>query len=186
LITFFFECIILQFFVDMKFTDENALMTMLRNETMPRRVVTATVHPGSVATNIVHPLIGQSASLNPLLRTARQAAFVILHAITSDTFLPGAYLDAQGRDHDLADFREEHLKDHLAAFPQAASLSFAQPPMIKIFSFDEWAFNRTQFISYSKSSTNPSAAFDKQQLNTALWEVSDKIVSNWESGKPLF
>ena len=158
-------------------------MVKIFNEPPPRRIVTATVHPGSVATNILGSGIANSELASVFLRTPTQAAHIILHAIVSDRFVPGAYIDATGRAHDLAGFAEGQMERHLSSYPNARSLYFARPAVFKLASFDRWAFRNIQFVSYVNASA--ARAIDTTELAAKLWEVSDRIVKNFEQERPI-
>lgn len=53
----------------------------------PRRLITSSLHPGSVATNI-HPFLS-SQLMSYFLRDSDTAAFVIIHALLSEDITPG-------------------------------------------------------------------------------------------------
>jgi hypothetical protein len=118
------------------------------------------------------------------LRTPTQAAHIILHAIVSDRFVPGAYIDATGRAHDLAGFAMGgQMESHLSSYPNARSLYFARPAVFKLASFDQWAFRNIQFVSYVN--TSAARTVNTTELAAKLWEVSDRIVKNFEQQRPI-
>ena len=147
----------------------------------PRRIVSSVLHPGSVKTHI-HWLIEFSGQF---LRSSEQAAHLILHAIQSNSYLPGTYLDSMGTAHDLLDFREDHLAVHLEAFPSVVSsrLPFIQPSGINLFSFDTWSFKSRNLISWQ--SVGPAPTFDSKEVAARLWEVSEGIVIDWEKSNDI-
>ena len=147
----------------------------------PRRIVSSVLHPGTVKTNI-HWLIEFSGNL---LRTSEQAAHLILHAIQSNNFLPGTYLDSMGTAHDLLDFREDRLSVHLEAFPFVVSsrLPFIELSGIDLFSFEKWSFKARNLIGWR--SAGPAPTFSSKEVAARLWEVSEGIVSDWEKSNDI-
>lgn len=145
-----------------------------------RRLVTASLHPGSVQTNI-HPFL---ASMGPFLRSAEQASRLVLHALLSDTFLPGAYLDAMGRAHDLQDYHERFLPTHLAAHPQARHLPFIHKNQIKVPSWDLGYWETAHLIAPLPSNTDKaSAAEDLRERDVVaarLWDVTEAVIRDFE------
>ena len=130
-----------------------------------RRLVTASLHPGTVSTNI-HPNMRRAGYI---LRSPQQAARVVLHAVFSHTFLPGAFIDSMQHAHDLEDYRGMHLPQHIAAYPDTSLLPFAHAPSIKPFSFEEYIWR----------SASKRANASRAELAKTLWEVSDRIVLKW-------
>ena len=65
-----------------------------------RRVVTASVHPGTVNSRHYDGGILQSFFLKYLLRTPDEAALLVMHALCDDNYIPGAHIDRYtGRAH---------------------------------------------------------------------------------------
>jgi hypothetical protein len=161
-----------------------------------RRLVTASLHPGSVATNI-HGLL--SSDLTALfLRSADQAAHVILHAILDDSFVPTSYIDAMRGAHDLFNFRSLHMHKHLAAFPVTRGLPFALTKESKyFFSLQSYLWSRQSVIwpltdaaagslGEQEEVVDSPAMYRKDTVAARLWDVSEQIVSDWEAKRPLF
>jgi hypothetical protein len=96
-----------------------------------------------------------------------------MHAIVSDSFLPGSFIDAMQRAHDLQHFRQAHLHRHMSAYPETKDLPFARTPAVHIRSLDEYFWNSTSLASIDDSES-------KEAIARRLWEVSNRIVDNWE------
>mmetsp|Transcript_5067 Transcript_5067/g.5191 ORF Transcript_5067/g.5191 Transcript_5067/m.5191 type:complete len:500 (+) Transcript_5067:123-1622(+) len=159
--------------------DSNAVQLIRNGYTAPRRVVTASLHPGSVSTNIHWSL----DTFSKLMRTSAEAAHVILHAIQSDDFVPGAYIDAMMQSHDLQKYRKLHLPTHLEAFPDISkdSLPFIRAPGIDSFSLPVWDWEKKNLIgSMSKDSVE---MVPNDVVAAQLWHVSEKFVANWEQAQ---
>ena len=139
-----------------------------------RRLVTASLHPGGVHTNI-HPFLASSLS-SIVLRSPEEASRIIMSALLSDAFVPGSFLDAMGRAHDLQDFRSLHLEQHLKAFPEAQDMSFTTKGRIKIPSFDLWHWEKAELV-------RPFLSKTKTEVAQRLWDVTEKIVTDFEWGK---
>ena len=88
-----------------------------------RRLVTSSLHPGTVQTNISTFLSNPFTGV--FLRSADQAAYVVLHALLDDSFVPSSYIDGMRGSHDLFGYQEKHISKHYTAFPSAKSLPFA-------------------------------------------------------------
>lgn len=127
-----------------------------------RRLVTASLHPGSVSTDI-HPNFRRAGML---LRSSDEAAAVVVHAILSDDFVPSSYIDAMKHSYDLRAYRANHLSKHLEAHPEASLKTFAHPPLFYYRSLESYFWNRTPV--------------DRTALAKRLWEVSEAIVTPWE------
>lgn len=156
--------------------DLNAVELVRIGKTAPRRVVTASLHPGSVSTNIHWSL----EALSKLMRTSAEAAHVILHAIQSDDFVPGAYIDAMMQSHDLQKYRKLHLPTHLEAFPAVGkqNMPFNRAPGIDLFSIPVWNWEKNNLIgSLSKVCVG---MVQNNVVASQLWNVSEKFVADWE------
>lgn len=165
-----------------------------------RRLVTASLHPGSVSTNIND----LSRLLSFFLRTSDQAAHIILHAVLDDSFIPGSYLDGMRRPHDLFGHQEHHLSKHFAAFPAVKNLPFGTAKSAdNRFSLHRFVWDRqplivpTEIPSLGKSKrdaagnlgtvvdTSLPGFYRKDTVAARLWDVSDQIVKDWEAKKPI-
>jgi len=134
--------------------DEKASKRILFNKF--RRVVTATVHPGSFQSNILsHSSIGSLLNrfnvLSHLLRSSYQASYVVLHAIMSDKFVPGSYIDAMKESHNFAGY---NASQHVKAFPAAKAKAFhTENKGVKRFKFDEYYYNHYK-VTHSPTLTH--------------------------------
>ena len=158
-------------------SDAHAAAFVSQGMAVPRRIVASVVHPGTVSTDIHWSFRTGSQ----FLRTNAQAAYVILQAIQSNSFMPGSYVDSMGVGHDLFDFREEYLTKHLETFPDvaAAVLPFIRLPGVEMFSFDKFLFKNRNLLDWQASGTPPQA--DPKAVARKLWLVTERIVSEWET-----
>ena len=142
-----------------------------------RRLVTASLHPGSVQTHLVS--FFESKWMNMFLRKREDAAMITLKAIESDKYVPSSYLDGMGNAHDLANYRSKHLSVHLQAHPDAASsnLPFQRPvnPKLAKFSLDKLLYDKRKFVTAADGTP-----FATDDVAARLWEVTDSLVSKWE------
>ena len=167
-----------------------------------RRLVTASLHPGSVNTNISSFLSSQVTGL--FLRNSEQAAYIILHAILDDSFIPSAYIDGMRYSHDFFDYQEKHLYKHFTAFPESRNLPFAYNKKIKNqFSLHDILWNYQTLIYpiiedniniISNNNDNnkeqvvnipPGIIYRKDTVAARLWDISEQIVSDWEAKRPI-
>jgi len=90
-----------------------------------RRVVTAAMHPGAVATNI-HPVFSNSLTNWPM-RAHLEAARIVVYAAMENTFIPSSFIDAQVKPHDLFQYysSQGELETHFEAWPEAQRLQFS-------------------------------------------------------------
>jgi NAD(P)-dependent dehydrogenase (short-subunit alcohol dehydrogenase family) len=163
-----------------------------------RRLVTASLHPGSVSTGIHGFLSSQLTAM--FLRSSDQAGHVLLHAILDDSFIPSSYIDAMRVSHDLFNYRDLHLQRHYSAFPQARSLPFASAPDHKnritlhsvLWSRQKLIYAQQAVPAQTDSPVAGSAEVEegeyyrKDSVAARLWDVSEQIVSDWEAKRPLF
>lgn len=132
-----------------------------------RRLVTASLHPGSVSTSLTQ--LFEMAW--PVLRSSEQAAKVVIHAAFSDRFLPSSYIDAMMRAHDLLGYRATYLHRHLKTHQLASEEArFARVSAVKLYSFDEAMWGKLGHKKHSRF-----------MQGKALWRVTDRIVTSWES-----
>ena len=132
-----------------------------------RRLVTASLHPGSVSTDI-HPNFRKAGFL---LRSSDEAAAVVMHAILSDDFVPSSYIDSMKHDYDLLDYRKNYLQKHIQAYPEASFRSFAQPRLISFWSMEKYY--------WSLPSRPLESNTGKADLARRLWEVSDAMIASF-------
>ena len=170
-----------------------------------RRLVTASLHPGSVNTNI-HAFLSSKITAM-FLRSSDQAAHVILHAILDDSFVPSAFIDAMRNSHDLFSYRDNHLYKHTSAFPAAKNLPFFSDKsyvsrsrwtlhgiwwnnqaMIQPTATTSVGVSSIGSVSRSDSSNDELMVqiYRKDSVAARLWDVSEQIVSDWEARRPLF
>lgn len=157
-------------------SDLNALQLSQQGLEVPRRIVTSVLHPGSVRTGIHWSL----EAAGRFMRTSDQAAHLILHAIQSDSFLPGSYMDSMGITHDLFNYREEHLHVHLKAYPSvvASGLPFVYPPTVEFFSFEKWNFKDRNLIGWRSKDSPP--VFSSSVVAARLWDVTEHLLTEWK------
>lgn len=153
-----------------------------------RRLVTSSLHPGSVHTNISSFLASNIVAL--FLRTSDQAAHIILRAILEDTFVPSSYLDGMGHAHDLFGYQESHLDKHYKAFPEARALPFGSvKPSDDRLSLQRLVWNAQSVIAPLNTSAVHGARaerdFRRDTVAARLWDISEQIVKDWESNRPI-
>lgn len=158
-----------------------------------RRVITSSLHPGSVSTNIISFI--QSGVYSLVLRNIVDAGYVILDAILSDNYVPGSFFDAVRRPHDLSDYATNGMALHLKNFPEAKSLPFAKPAQFSFFSFDKFLWSRKEFVVPTPivkkfAPDQVTVVMEKQVYSSdavasRLWEVSEQIVADWSKQKAV-
>lgn len=154
-----------------------------------RRLVTASLHPGTVHTHI-SPFL--ESNYNALfLRSSDQAAHIILRAILEDTFVPSSYLDGMGLPHDLFNYQEHHLHQHYRAYPEARTLPFqtAKPTDDRL-TLQRLVWNSQSLIVAGDNITQANegslpVVFGKETVAARLWDISEQIVKDWESNRPI-
>jgi NAD(P)-dependent dehydrogenase (short-subunit alcohol dehydrogenase family) len=67
-----------------------------------RRIVTSSLHPGAVATNI-HPFFSNKLT-NWAMRSSMEAASIVVYAAMEDKFVPSSFIDSTCRPHDLFEY----------------------------------------------------------------------------------
>lgn len=153
-----------------------------------RRLVTSSLHPGSVHTNISTFLASNIVAL--FLRSSDQAAHIILRAILEDFFVPSSYLDGMGHAHDLFNYQETHLEKHYKAFSEARALPFgtAKPTDDRL-SLQRLAWSRQSVIApinvTAVAGARVEVDFRKDTVAARLWDISEQIVKDWESNRPI-
>ena len=157
-------------------SDLDALQLTQQGLDATRRIVTSVLHPGSVRTGIHWSL----ETFGRFMRTSNEAAHLILHAIQSDSFLPGTYMDCMGTAHDLFNYREEYLQAHLKAYPAvvASRMPFVNTPVVEIFSFEKWNFKGKNLIGWQSKEAPP--VFQPSAVAARLWVVTELLVEDWE------
>lgn len=148
-----------------------------------RRLVTASLHPGTVSTNI-HPFLSFNSFVT---RSSDQAGLLILYTLLDESFIPGSYIDSMKNGHDLSNHRATHVPLHTKAYPYATRLPFNVPPLF------EGAFHMDMFnsLNFLQPTDDPIvASVNKGNMSIAvaarLWDVTNQIVKDWSDGKPLF
>lgn len=153
-----------------------------------RRLVTSSLHPGSVHTNISSFLASNIIAL--FLRSSDQAAHIILRAILEDSFVPSSYLDGMGHAHDLFNYQEHHLEKHYKAFPEARALPFgAVKPTDDRLSLQRLVWSSQSVVAPLNTTSNVGTQvevdFRKDTVAARLWDISEQIVKDWESNRPI-
>jgi NAD(P)-dependent dehydrogenase (short-subunit alcohol dehydrogenase family) len=153
-----------------------------------RRLVTASLHPGGVQTNIA-PLLKNSPHF---LRDSDQAAYVVMHALFSDEFVPGAFLDSMKGAHDLIRYSSFGLENHIEVFSSVIhDLKFVQlqnhpSQRVQNFSLHGFAWDQTTYIQPMIPELEGKGNEEiVHMLKMRLWDVSENIVNNYMQGKPL-
>jgi NAD(P)-dependent dehydrogenase (short-subunit alcohol dehydrogenase family) len=142
-----------------------------------RRLVTASLHPGTVSTNIA-PILKYSPSFT---RSSDDGGLVILHAILDDSYVPGSFIDEMLNAHDLVDLRDSNLPAHLSAYPAAQDLPFSKESSIGYFSLHKLVWSLQTFVvPQSAEMLELTARESARLLGARLWDVSDQIVHDWE------
>ena len=162
-----------------KQSDAHALSLVRQGQEAPRRIVASVLHPGMVSTDI-HWYFRAAGQF---LRSRAQAAHIVLYAIQGNSFMPGSYIDSMGVGHDLFNFRDDLLKIHLEAFPDvaAAALPFIRRPGVETFSFELYCFQGRNLLGWQSSGSPPFVA--PELVAEKLWQVTDRIVSQWVDEK---
>lgn len=164
-----------------------------------KRLVTAVVHPGTVHTDI-HPMLG-SYLMKPFLRSAEQAANLVVYAALSEDFVPSSYIDALGFPHDLQGYVDVGIHQTLYKPPEAnynvnrvlktnddkaetedtIAKSQLTPTPIQPQPFrwtikspiESYEFDKSLFETVEK-------AHRSFPLRARLWEVTESILQAWE------
>jgi NAD(P)-dependent dehydrogenase (short-subunit alcohol dehydrogenase family) len=140
-----------------------------------RRIVTASVHPGIVYTSIA-PWF---RAIQFFLRSIDEASYIVLHAIFTNSFVPGSYIDGVKRDADLQNYREKYLRIHLDSFPSTKTLPFAFPSILKIPNFDKHRWDKLKMIMPSEK------IYDPETVAARLWDISEQIIYDFEHNNTL-
>jgi hypothetical protein len=130
-----------------------------------RRLVTASLHPGTVGTHISWFL--DAPLVSPFLRSPDQAAYVVLHAILDDSYVPGSHIDAMLHGHDLFGFQAKHLRRHFELFPEAQSMDLSD---------DTYTLHRQWWRV--QSLVQPSVAFNSENSDGRVDAIITSVVSN--------
>jgi len=160
-------------------SDLQALEEVRNGRPAPRRLVTASLHPGTVHTGLVSWF--SSYWLSTFLRTPLEAAMITLKAVENDKYVPSSYIDGMGTPHDLQDYRERHMKVHLEAFPDVVrrSLPFVKTPALPVWGLDKKMFETRQFVKMPADGPVAHAA----AVAMRLWDVTDHFINTWEEGQ---
>ena len=124
-----------------------------------------------------------------------QAAYVILHAVFDDSFLPGSFIDSQKRAHSLYPKLQAELarRRHLSAYNNSMRLSHFAPLLSSqeseddLFSLPNWLWSRLEFIA---PATWTQEMLDSLSLNSSvvaerLYNVTQQLLEDWKSGSSL-
>jgi NAD(P)-dependent dehydrogenase (short-subunit alcohol dehydrogenase family) len=149
-----------------------------------RRLVSVSLHPGRVSTNF----ISQLKYFAPFLRSQDEAAWIVIHAILDNSFLPSSFIDSMKGSHDLADYHTNSRSTHLMNYPEIQEkkdITFLLPKTgIKKFSFHGWVFDKTQFIQPMTSELQGNSNQEVVHLlQIRLWDLSEHIIYNWLQNK---
>jgi len=166
-----------------------------------RRLVTSSLHPGVVHTNI-HPfLLSQTTSY--FVRSAEAASHVVLHAILEDSFVPSSFIDSMKRSHDLFQFGLTSLSRHQSIFPQVDNMPFIttlkgnttntiKKRIDEVAKYGLHSFvwrNKSLIVGSSGSNISSNVneiIYSKEEVSARLWDVSERIVDDWlNSRQPL-
>ena len=138
------------------------------NITYTRRLVSSSLHPGAVATNI-HPVFSSKLS-NWGMRSHMQAARVIVYAAMENSYVPSSYIDSMSKPHDLFDYfaSGSQVKSHHTAAASAANdgqahgiaVHFEAWPESKKLPFFNAAKNELHHIVKNASTNAPPAGVD--------------------------
>ena len=163
-----------------------------------RRLVTSSLHPGVVHTNI-HPFL-QSQTSSYFLRSAEAASHVVLHAILEDSFVPSSFIDSMKRSHDLFQFGSTSLSRHQAIFPQVDTMPFITAGLkgnnnnnnnntikkrideVAKYGLHPLVWRSKSLIVSSNSSSTTTAeiiVYRKEEVSARLWDVSERIIDDW-------
>lgn len=134
----------------------------------PRRLVSSSLHPGAVATNI-HPVFSSRVTNWPM-RSSLQAARLVIYAALEDYYIPGSYIDSMSRPHDLFGYFDsfeddeggEGISSHVAAWPTAKELPFYRAGVTEI----------TQAQRTASNNANPAGAM--YEGNFPKWVMTGK------------
>jgi NAD(P)-dependent dehydrogenase (short-subunit alcohol dehydrogenase family) len=145
-----------------------------------RRIVTASLHPGGVASNVASIM----QYVRPLLRSPDEAAWIVMHAILDNSFIPSAFIDSMKGSHDLDNYKRHELSTHLINFPAMEGnpeFIYLRPDNgIRNFSLHSFAWGNTQFIKPMipdlQEKSNQEIA---HLLKIRLWDSSENIINNW-------
>jgi NAD(P)-dependent dehydrogenase (short-subunit alcohol dehydrogenase family) len=171
--------------------DIAATKSMRRGMSDKRRVVTASLHPGSVATDISSFL--SSPATRIFLRSADEAANIVIYAALNDDFVPGSYIDSMSHAHDLNKYRTTFLSNQITAFPYASDLPFSKRNC-KLYAptwdVDAWLWSSMKMTTpASAAAANYNTSTESISSNTLaarLYDISNQLVTDFEKKKPLF
>ena len=169
-----------------------------------RRLVTSSLHPGVVHTNI-HPFL-QSQTTSYFLRSAEAASHVVLHAILEDSFIPSSFIDSMKRSHDLFQFGSTSLSRHKTIFPHVDTMPFITASLkdntnntikkrideVAKYGLHPLVWRSKSLIVSSNTTTGTSNSttaetivYRKEEVSARLWDVSERVVDDWLNSRPL-
>lgn len=117
-----------------------------------------------------------------------------MRAVQDENFVPGSYIDAMKRPHDLGTKQDRNLviDRHLAAHPSLGLLapapSFLRPTALETSSLANFIWSRHNFIvPAAVTASGEKIPFRNEVVSARLWEVSDQFVSEWmlQTGKAV-
>lgn len=162
-----------------------------------RRIVTASIHPGTVQANI-HEVFSNPWT-NWFMRSAEEAARIIIYATLENNFLPGSFIDSMSRPGDMTDWAQAShgLEVHAEAFPDVKKLQwFAEaknsrhsPPQILQKSL--WQSRTLMFPPpVMRESRQEDIDREKKEfremVSARLWDVSEAAVKAFERKEEMF
>lgn len=156
-----------------------------------RRVVTSSLHPGSVSTGIASFL--SSPFIRIFLRTSDEAANIVMYAALNDDFVPGSYVDSMNHAHDLNNYRKTFLPNHIKAFPYTEKLPFSTKNhelYAPAWDVDAWLWSRMNMTvtasSLAKRYNTTAESLTPTTIAARLYDVSNQLIMDFERRKKLF
>ncbi len=150
-----------------------------------RRIITSSLHPGSVSSNIAS-LLKYSFLF---IRDIDDAAWVVMDAIFNNEYIPSSFLDTMKGKHDFISYGKYGLEKHLDNYPtlmndiKLFSPNYVSPSRLN-FSIQTYAWERTKFIQPMIPELQDKSNLEiVHLLKVRLWDVTDTIVTNWEKSR---
>ncbi len=157
-----------------------------------RRVVTASIHPGTVQANI-HDVFSNPWT-NWFMRSAEEAARILVYATLENDFVPGSFVDSMCRATDLTDWATASygLELHAETFPKVKRMQwFAEAKNDR--HTPSWILQKAHWQSRSFLFPSPSGIVEegekremREMVSARLWDVSEAAIKAFERRKPLF
>jgi len=159
-----------------------------------RRVISVSLHPGTVNTNILSWL----SYTGSFSRSADEAGQVLLYAVLDNKYLPGSYINSMLGNHDFIQYRQLYFPLHMKVFP-----SVKQLPVFRVSRFRMDIAMNSIGLQYSWNQklqlivppVDPLMMPELAGMNNSelavlvgerLWDVSEQIIEDWEAGRSLF